>query len=129
VAGNAVFNEQRAGVEGPSLCIMFDVESCRYCVPAGATLKSVARHYFLNINWLRLYNTNPDVTNPDLLLTEREIVVGPLYTVQPGDTLLSIAASTRTTVRSLVENNPSIGSDALIVPGDRVCVLLCSNAP
>jgi len=129
VAGTQVFNEHRGGVEGPSLCILFDVQSCRYCVPAGATLKSVARHYLLNINWLRLYNNNPDVSNPDMLLTEREIVVGPLYSVQPGDTLLSIAASTRTTVRSLVENNPTIGADSLIVPGDKVCVLLCSNAP
>jgi hypothetical protein len=45
----------------------------------------------LNMDWLRLYNSNPGVANPDELLENEAIQVGPVYSVAPGDTLLSIA--------------------------------------
>jgi hypothetical protein len=41
----------------------------------------------LNMDWLRLYNSNPGVANPDELLEDQAIQVS----VAPGDTLLSIA--------------------------------------
>ena len=138
VAGTVVIDSRRQGALAPSICMVFDVESCRYCVPPGATLKvsvalavlieppecnqsrlstilepvavsigfvdffcactdtcgavqSIARHYLLNIDWLRLYNSNPGVANPDWLLPQQPIQVGPLYSVASGDTLLSIA--------------------------------------
>jgi hypothetical protein len=53
--------------------------------------QSIARHYMLNMDWLRLYNSNPGVANPDELLENEAIQVGPVYSVAPGDTLLSIA--------------------------------------
>lgn len=53
--------------------------------------QSIARHYMLNMDWLRLYNSNPGVANPDDLLPQQAIQVGPVYSVAPGDTLLSIA--------------------------------------
>jgi hypothetical protein len=65
----------------PSVCLVFYIVSCRYCVPSGATLKSMAKHYFLNVDWLRLYNSNPNVTNPDFVLTQQAIQVGPIYSV------------------------------------------------
>lgn len=126
--GAAVIVQERQACYAPSLCFIFRVDSCKYCVPQGKTLKSIARHYFLNVDWLRLYNSNPAVRDPDGLLTEEVIQVGPLYTVQSGDTLLSIAAKTRTTVRSLMENNPALPPDGMIQPDDRICVLVCSAA-
>lgn len=122
-----MFNSRRTRDLAPSICIVFEVQSCRYCVPPGATLKvcacadfgtrvvdalyasshrwlratntahngqSIARHYMLNMDWLRLYNSNPGVANPDDLLPQQAIQVGPIYSVAPGDTLLSIAGTT-----------------------------------
>mmetsp|Transcript_59658 Transcript_59658/g.122369 ORF Transcript_59658/g.122369 Transcript_59658/m.122369 type:complete len:1183 (+) Transcript_59658:230-3778(+) len=126
--GMAVIEQSRTGCFAPSLCFVIEVSSCRYCVPEGKTLRSIARHYFLNVDWLRLYNSNPEVRDPDGLLVGKQIQVGPLYTVQSGDTLLSIAAKTRTTVRSLMENNPQIPPDGMIMPDDSICVLVCSSA-
>jgi len=127
IGGTVVINQSRKAT-APSLCILFEIESCRYCVPAGATLKSIARHYLLNVDWLRLYNTNPEVSNPDMLLPQGAIQVGPLYSVAPGDTLLSVAATMKTTVKMLMENNPQIPEDGMIKVGKKVCVVLCSNA-
>ena len=39
VAGTVVIDSRRQGSLAPSMCMVFDVESCRYCVPPGATLK------------------------------------------------------------------------------------------
>lgn len=64
--GTRVVNHERQGSKAPSLCLVFNVQSCRYCVPAGATLKSISKHYLLNVDWLRLYNSNPDIPNPNM---------------------------------------------------------------
>jgi hypothetical protein len=32
---------------------MEQVARCAYCVPDGATLRNVAKHYMLNLDWLR----------------------------------------------------------------------------
>lgn len=130
VAGTAVVLQKRSKNTAPSLCVVFRVESCRYCVPAGATLTSIARHYLLNMDWLYLYNANPDVKNPDHLLMvtgqNQKIQVGPLYSVAPGDTLVSVAATMKTTVKKLLENNPQISDNGLLNPSDKICVIPCS---
>jgi hypothetical protein len=38
------------------------------------------------------------------------------------------AAVMRTTVKSILENNPTISPDGMLVVGSKVCLLLCSNA-
>jgi len=53
----------------------------------------IARHYMLNVDWLRLYNANPRVEDPDGVFPYDKLIVGPTYTVHPGDTLLTIAGS------------------------------------
>jgi len=114
---------------GPSLCITFEVARCAYCVPDGATLRNVARHYMLNNDWLRLYNSNPGTADPDRLAPLQRINVGPTYAAQQGDTLVSIAASMRTTVKALLDHNRDLLDAAQLVEGQKVCVLLCSAAP
>ena len=57
------------------------------------------------------------VSNPDMLLPEKKIQVGPLYTVAAGDTLLSVAATMKTTVKMIMQNNPTIPDDGMIQPG------------
>jgi len=131
--GTAVISGNRGGSRAPSICMVYRVQSCRYCVPPGATLKSIAQHYLLNVDWVRLYNSNPDIPNPNMLipsdLSDREpIYIGPRYRVQSGDTLLSIAAVMRTTVKSILDNNPAIVASANLDVGSQLCLLLCSAA-
>jgi hypothetical protein len=57
--------------------------------------RTQAAHYLLNVDWLRVYNTNPTIANPDILLKDpNKIFIGPNYVVQPGDSLLEIAGET-----------------------------------
>ncbi len=89
--GTAAVRQTRVGTAAPSLCVLLDVAGCQYCVPRGATLRSIARHYLRNADWLRLYNANPLIPNPGGLIAEQRVHLGPVYTVRPGDTLLAIA--------------------------------------
>ncbi len=75
----------------PSFCLVVDVERCRYCVPDGSSMQSIAKHYLLNVDWLRLYNTNPVTSDPDGFFPYDKLAIGPTYTVSLGDTLLTIA--------------------------------------
>jgi len=62
-------------------------------------------------------------------MSDREpIYIGPRYTIENGDTLLSIAAAMRTTVKSILENNPTVSADGVLEVGSKLCLLLCSAA-
>merc|ERR1711998_478503 len=65
MGGSSVVSHVRTQQTASSLCMKMVVASCKYCVPQGKTLKSIARHYFLNVDWLRLYNSNPMIPDPD----------------------------------------------------------------
>ena len=77
----------------PSLCVLYEVASCRYCVPYKATLRSIARHYLSDMDWLRLYNANPAIHDPSKVIAQQSIFLGPNYQVKKGDTLLGIAGA------------------------------------
>jgi len=113
----------------PSFCVVVDVDRCAYCVPDGSSMMYVAKHYVLNVDWLRLYNTNPGATDPDGVFPYEKLVIGPTYSVHPGDTLLSIAGSAKTTLKAILENNPDILDDSDLREGQKICLLLCSAAP
>jgi hypothetical protein len=83
----------RTSSSAPSYCVVVDVDRCAYCVPDGSSMMYIAKHYSLTVDWLRLYNTNPGVEDPDAVFPYDKLVIGPTYTVHPGDTLLSIAGS------------------------------------
>lgn len=128
--GTAVVDPTRgASGTGPSLCVTFAVARCAYCVPEGATLRNVARHYMLNLDWLRLYNSNPETPDPDKLAPLQRIRVGPTYSAKEGDSLVTIAASMRTTVKALLDHNRDLLDAAALHEGQKVCVLLCSAVP
>ena len=90
----SVIHTDRMKTTAPSFCVVVDVERCTYCVPAGSSMAYISRQYVLNIDWLRLYNTNPSVQDPDGIFPYKKLVIGPKYIIHPGDTLLSIAGIT-----------------------------------
>jgi LysM repeat protein len=96
-----------------------------------------------NTTVLALLDTNPQITDPNLLFVGMQLtipdedVVTPdpeegvipetgedelLYNVQRGDTLSGIAVRFGTTVEDLLERNPQIGEARLIHPGDQLAV-------
>lgn len=91
VSGTDVVHQLRTARTAPSYCLIVDMERCAYCVPADSSMMYVAKQYVLNVDWLRLYNTNPGTADPDGVFPHDKLIIGPTYSVHPGDTLLSIA--------------------------------------
>jgi hypothetical protein len=89
--GTDVVHQARTARTAPSYCLVVDVERCAYCVPADSSMMYVAKQYVINVDWLRLYNTNPGNPDPDGVFPHDKLIIGPNYSVHPGDTLLSIA--------------------------------------
>jgi spore germination protein YaaH len=61
-------------------------------------------------------------------LTGTHFSVGPLYEVESGDTIMSVAATMKTTVKMLMTNNPQIAENGMMKPKQKICVLPCSAA-
>ena len=109
------------------VCSVLEVTKCHYCARVGETLKYVAEQYNFDTNWLRLWNYNYEITDPDMILRSfLPVVIGSTYKVQPGDTLARIAARLRTTVKKILEVNPDMQSPE-IEPNQEVCVMPCTE--
>jgi hypothetical protein len=91
-------------------------------------LHELARHEFQNADWLRLYNSNPRLPDPDEIRVQEEVKLGPIYQVQPGDTIISVAAAAKTTVKQILENNADLYHVDSLVEGQALCLMLCSSA-
>ncbi len=90
----------------------------RYRVRPGDTLRSIAREHDLRVG--EIYRLNPGVDARDLRVGDMLILPGNAvappppatntvrYIVRPGDTLYSIARANGTTVREILDLNPSI---------------------
>ncbi len=66
------------------------------------TLQSITRRYHLDRNWRRLWNTNPEISNPFVALHDGHALnVGPIYRVRQGDTLGTIAGQHPSPLRGL----------------------------
>jgi hypothetical protein len=87
------------------------------------------RQYNFDTNWMRLWNYNPEIEDPDHLIRSfLPITIGSTYRVQPGDTLSRVAARLRTTVKKVMEVNPDMTSDELEA-GQEVCIMPCTENP
>jgi spore coat assembly protein SafA len=81
-----------------------------------------------------LIAANPHITDPDVLfpgdvlcVPSREPVTCPpgfkgRYTVQPGDTMFSIAQMFGVSLEALIAANPQITDPNILFPGDVLCV-------
>jgi LysM repeat protein len=104
--------------------------SSTYMVQAGNTLSGIAAEFGTTVTALQ--QANPQITDPNLIYTGEvlnlpvPIVIpntgGRTYTVQQGDTLLSIATQFGTTVGALLTANPSIVNQDLIYPGEIIAI-------
>lgn len=114
----------------PKVCAFLSVRRCFYCARVGETFKYIAETFNFDTNWLRLWNYNPTVQDPDLILRNfLPVAVGSTYEVQPGDTLSAIAARLRTTVKKILEVNPDMTSAEDLNVGQEVCVMPCTLNP
>ena len=106
----------------------------RYTVQPGDTMFSIAQMF--GVSLADLIAANPQITDPDVLFPgdvlcvpgePRKPVTCPVgfegrYTVQPGDTLFSIAQMFGVSLRELEEANPQITDPNILFPGDVLCV-------
>jgi len=128
------FDPAKLGPNDPSIdlfskkfCILYSVERCRYCVPQSSTLSTLVLHYDFQIDWRRVYNSNPVLLNPDRLAAGDKFVIGPKYRVRPGDTLVTIAAMAQMTLKSLLSLNADLvyQNQTALPLGHPVCLQLC----
>lgn len=106
-----------------------------YTIQPGDTFFAIAARF--NTTVAALIAANPGV-NPNALLIGQVIcvpVVTPppavcptgftTYVIQPGDTFFALAARFNTTVAALIQANPGVNPDALMI-GQRICVPVVS---
>lgn len=93
-----------------------------HIVAAGQTLYSIANVYSIDLGLLAGWNgLRPPYTlavGQSLLILEPEET----YTVQPGDTLSSIARQTGQTILQLLRDNPALGGVDRIYPGQVLAI-------
>ena len=106
----------------------------------GQSLDFVSRLLFADSNWLRLWavngNDHGDSSSLTILDPERvqvdprgsAIMLGNIYTMEKEDTLYSLAASFRTTLKLLLELNPDIREVNASLLGQPVCIVPCTDS-
>ena len=103
-------------------------EANYYTVKPGDSLYRIAR--FFNVSLDALVEANPAI-DPDNLLVG-QIMCIPLtppvtckgqgyYIIEPGDTLSVIAQKYNTTVQALINSNPGINPQGLLI-GQKICI-------
>lgn len=108
----------------------------RYTVRPGDTMFLIAQRFGVSLN--ALIAANPHISNPSLIFPGdvlcvpgqqqcREPVSCPpgfqgRYTVQPGDTMFTIAQRFGVSLNALIAANPQITNPNLIFPCDVLCV-------
>ncbi|WP_300304346.1 LysM peptidoglycan-binding domain-containing protein [Anaerosolibacter sp.] len=98
--------------------------SFNYTIEVGDTLYGIARKFNTTISNIRIFNYIP---NPDIIYVGQVLTIPEspaeaiIYTVQPGDTLNSIARAHGTYVNNLIIFNYLTHPD-LIYPGQQLVV-------
>ena len=122
----------------PRRCIHIKIRRCKYCVNPSDSLLSLMKGISPDLNWLRLWaaNGNDDndvrtstIQDPDMLAldsTQQIFNVGPVYRTMPGDSLMSVAARFRTTIKSLLLLNPDVALAAVLPQQQELCLIPCA---
>lgn len=127
--------------EGPGAEPVCPPGAVPYTVQDGDTLYSIARMFGSSVS--AIMAANPSITDISMLFTGQVLCVPgtaqkPMpapcpagttaYTVQPGDTLTSIAERFSVSVYALAVANPGFAAGS-ILPGMRLCIAPVSCAP
>ncbi len=93
-----------------------------HTVTAGETLLSIARQYGVSVERLAADN-ELDIETP-LVVGQTIVVLFPArsHTVQAGETLLSIAQAYGVSVNQLLRNNPVLGGEETVYPGQTIII-------
>jgi len=113
-------------------CVTFKIEACKYVTKPSDSLYSLTRMFHSSNNWRRLLNLNPMLTpDPKALMGDGQVVLtGSVYTILAGDSLSAIGGRLSTTVKGLLELNPSLHSEAAVLQvGQQLCVAACTAQP
>ncbi len=103
-----------------TVCHSITVMKCRMCVGPGDTIGSIAARY--STDWLQLWGSNFNITEPDALQQGQLITLGPLYRTRFGDTLSSVAQLFSTTKSSILELNPDVAAREEVAVDTMLCV-------
>jgi len=112
-------------------CFVVPVARCQYCTVEGDSLQSLSVDY--KTSWLQLWSANAGPLfktdhasdypiNPAHLPPRTRLALGPLYHVKAHDSLDSLATRFRTNVEHLMDLNPDLLTDQLVV-GQELCVI------
>ncbi|MGI6286209.1 hypothetical protein MHOCP_13160 [Moorella humiferrea] len=101
-----------------------------YTVKSGDTMYLIARHFGISLD--ELIAANPQVRDPNLIYPGQVLCIpkrmpvpcpgGFHYTVQPGDSMYSIAQKFNVSLDALIAANPQVKDPNLIYPGEVLCI-------
>ncbi len=93
-----------------------------HVVKSGESVYSIAQKYGVSPQSIAVNN---ELANPSQLVPGQTLVIlypDQTYTVQSGDTLFSVAQALGVTVNQLLRNNPQLGGNMVIRPGQVLTV-------
>ncbi|CEP67645.1 Spore coat assembly protein SafA [Moorella glycerini] len=101
-----------------------------YTVKSGDTMYLIARRFGITLD--ELIAANPQVKDPNLIYPGQVLCIpkkmpvpcpgGFYYTVQPGDSMYSIAQKFNVSLDALIAANPQVQDPNLIYPGQVLCI-------
>ena len=103
-----------------------------YVVQPGDTMFFIAQRFGVSLN--ALIAANPQIPNPNQIRPGQRICVprapappgcppgSTRYTVQPGDSMFTIARRFGVSLDALIRANPQISNPSLIFPGQQLCI-------
>jgi len=101
-----------------------------YIVQPGDTMFFIAQRFGITLN--ALIAANPQIPNPNQIRPGQRICVprspgacppgSTRYTVQPGDSMFTIARRFGVSLDALIRANPQISNPSLIFPGQQLCI-------
>ena len=106
-----------------------------YVVRPGDTFFSIARQFGVSLD--ALIRANPQISDPSQIRPGQIVCIPRVtcptgtfaYTVQPGDTMFSIARRFDVPLQALIDANPQVPDPARLVPGQTVCVPTTTPPP
>lgn len=101
-----------------------------YVVQPGDSIYSISRKFGVSID--AILAANPQIVDPGVIYPGQKICIpypdvpdcpeGFIYTVEPGDTIYTIAAEFDVTPGEILAANPQITDPNLIYPGQQICI-------